>query len=104
MEEILKSVAEAEARAAETREAATDKAAEIIARAEARAAELAKSSEAECKAYREQALSAARRQAQENYLRAIEIRRGEAEKYADGLLKNTDAQVNTITRRICGDR
>ncbi len=104
MEEILKSVAEAEARAAEIREDATDKAAEIVARAEARATELAKSSEADSKAYREQALAAARRQAQEDYLRALEVRRGEAEKYADGLLKNTDAFVNTITRRICSGR
>lgn len=104
MEEILKSVAEAEAQAAEMKEIALKKAAEISATAEAHAAEIQKQSETECKQMREQALKAAQIQAQEDYLRALEVRRGEAEKYADGLLQNTESLVNNITRRICGDR
>ncbi len=104
MEEILKAVAEAEAQAAQIKEAALKRAAEISAAAEAHAAEIQKQSETECKLLREQALKAAQKQAQEDYLRALEVRRGEAETYANGLLKNTDSFVNTITRRICGDR
>jgi len=58
-EEIIKSITEAEARAAKIKESAFAQAAEIAAKAEERAFEIEKSSEEVCRAYRETQLKAA---------------------------------------------
>ena len=100
MQEILKSINEAEEKAAEIKAAAQQKAAEIAGNAEERSAEIAKLSEAECKAYREKALKQAEEEAQTAYDNAITVKRAEAAKYAADRLKTADGAVNTIVRRV----
>ncbi len=104
MEEILKSVAEAEAKAEEIKRRAAERAAEIFAQSEAEAENVRKQSEAECKALRERKLNEARRQAQEDYLKALEVRRGEAQRFADSVLENIEAAAQAVAGRISRDR
>ncbi len=100
MQEILKSINEAEEKAAEIKAAAQQKAAEIAANAEERSAEIAKLSEAECKAYREKAVKEAEDKAQKNYEDEFTVKRAAAAKYAADCLKSTDNIVSDIVRRI----
>lgn len=100
MQQILKSINEAEEKAAEIKAAAQQKAAEIAANAEERSAEIAKLSEAECKAYREKAIKEAEDTAQKNYDDEITVKRAEAAKYAADRLKTTDNIVSDIVRRV----
>ena len=100
MQEILKSINEAEEKAAEIKAAAQKKAAEIAGNAEERSAEIAKLSEAECKAYREKAIKDAEDKAQKNYDDEITAKRAAAAKYASDCLKSTDNIVSEIVRRI----
>lgn len=102
MEEILKSITEAEQKAAQIKEAAGVRAQEIIAEAEVRAGKMREYSETSLKAYRETELKKAAEKAQEDYDGEIKKERDKAVKYADGLLKNTDFYVNDIVRRISG--
>lgn len=102
MEEIIKSITEAEARAAEIKAHAIAKAAEIAEQAEARAAEMDRLAEAECKEMRERLIEAARIEAQARYEREIVAKRDEAQKYAQKCLGDTDRHVNDIVRRITG--
>ncbi|MDE6676700.1 MAG: hypothetical protein K2K12_03185 [Clostridia bacterium] len=100
MQEILKSINEAEQKAAEIKTAAQQKAAEIADNAEQRSREIAKLSETECKAYREKALKEAEEAAQKHYDDEITAKRAEAAKYAAKCLASTDDIVNEIVRRI----
>lgn len=99
-EDIIKSITEAEAQAAELKAEALKKAAEIAVRAEARASELEKTSEEVCKAYRETQLKAAEADAEKEYFRTLVERRAEAEKYASRLLEQTELPVSGIVGRI----
>lgn len=100
MQDILKSINEAERKAAEIKEDALKKAAEIAQNAEERSAEISKLSEAECKAYREKAIKDAEAEAQKNYDGEITVKRAEAAKYAADRLKTTDNIVSDIVRRV----
>lgn len=100
MHEILKSINEAECKAAEIKAAALEKAAAIAGGAEERSAEIAKLCEAECKAYREKTVREAEQAAQKRYENEITVKRAEASGYAAERLKNTDGIVNEIVRRI----
>ena len=73
-EEIIKSITEAEARAAKIKESAFAQAAEIAAKAEERAFEIEKSSEEVCRAYRETQLKAAEAQNSKSNLTNIRKR------------------------------
>ena len=94
MNEIIKSITEAEEKAAGIKAEALKKAAEIAAAAEIRADEIEKKCETDCKLYRENALKKA------NYDKALTDKRAEAKEYADAVLKKTDGVVNDIVRRI----
>lgn len=101
-EEIIKSITEAEARAAKIKESAFAQVAEIAAKAEERAFEIEKSSEEVCRAYRETQLKAAEADAEKAYLSALAQKREEAKQYADRLLENTELPVSRIVGRITG--
>lgn len=103
-EEIIKSITEAETRAAKIKESAFAQAAEIAAKAEARAFEIESSSEEVCRAYRETQLKAAEADAEKAYLSALAQKREEARGYADRLLENIELPVSKIVGRITGDR
>ena len=100
MNEIIKSITDAEAQAAEIKAAALQKAAEITAAAEVRADEIARKCETDCKLYRENQLKKAERDAEANYEKALSDKRDEAKAYADSVIKQTDGAVNDIVRRI----
>lgn len=100
MQEIIRDINEAEARAAALKEEAYKKATLIAEQAEERCAEIAKLCEAECKAYREKALKEAEIGAQKEYEHAITVKRAEAAKYCADKLITTDKVVNEIVRRI----
>lgn len=100
MQQIIKSITEAEARAAEIRADALERAAAIATAAEERCAEIAKLCEAECKAYREKTLKSAEEDAQKEYERQITVKRAEAAKYCADKLKDTDRAVNDVIRRV----
>lgn len=104
MEEIVKSVREAESQAAKTRAEALARAAGIAAEAEERAEKLLSDCEYENTRDREAALSEAEKKAEEEYSNRLFLVRKEAEAYADEILKDTTTCVNRIVRRICGDR
>ncbi len=100
MNEIIKSITEAEEKAAEIKAGALQKSAEIAAAAEVRAEEIARKCETDCKLFRENQLKKAERDAQANYDKALADKRAEAKAYADALIKKTDGAVNEIVRRI----
>lgn len=102
MEEIIKSITEAEQKAAEIKSEAALRAQKIIADAEKQAEEKRKYSQTELKAYRENGIKAATEAAQKAYDEQIERQSLNAKKYAAGLLKDTDFYVNDIVRRISG--
>ena len=97
MEEIIKSITEAEAQAEVLKAQALARAAEL---AEERAAEIEKKSAKECKEFRENALKTAQAQAQQAYDRAIEEKRGEAKTYVEQHLERCNLQVQEIVRRV----
>ncbi len=103
MEDIVKSVREAEAQAAKLRADAVSRAAVITAEADERAASLLASAEKEDAQFFETAVFQTEREAEEEYCKEISARRKEAEDYADKLLKDTKPLVNRILRRVCGD-
>ncbi|MGN0818703.1 MAG: hypothetical protein ACI4L9_07015 [Candidatus Coproplasma sp.] len=102
MEEIIKSITEAEARAAEIKAQALLRAAGIAEGAEARAAEIEKVTAEECKKLREDALKKAQEDAQEKYDSAIAEKRAEAKDYVAERLEHCDLQVKEIVRRVTG--
>lgn len=102
MEDIIKEITEAEQRASEIKAQAYAEAAEIAARAEVRSREILKASEAELKIFREEQIKTAEESAQKVYLLSVSENAAEAREYADGIIGNTERQVNQIIGRICG--
>lgn len=102
MEEIIKSITEAEAQAEERKAQALSHAEKIAAQAEERAAEIEKKSAEECKIFRENALKNAQAEAQEKYDRALDEKRVEAKAYVAEHLKGCNLQVQEIVRRVSG--
>ena len=100
MQEIINSINEAEAKAAEIKAQARKKAAEIAENAEERSAEISKLSETELKAYREKSVKEAEAEAQKRYDSEIAIKRAEAAQYAAERLNNADKFIGDIVRRI----
>ncbi len=102
MEDILKSVTDAEAEAAAIRADAEARANEIILGAEEQAAEIARKCEAEMKLLREERLRAAQLGAQKDYERALADESARQKKYADGLIGKCDGEARKIVGRITG--
>lgn len=102
MEEIIKSITEAEAQAEERKAQALSRAEKIAGQAEEQAAEIEKKSAEACKAFRENALKSAQMKAQENYDRALDEKRVEAKAYVEEHLKGCTLQVQEIVRRVSG--
>lgn len=100
MNEIIKSITEAEGQAAEIKDKALSRAAEIAAQAEERASEIDKLSAAECRQLREKILKEAVEGAQADYDKEISENRAKAAKYAEKRLKAADRHVHDIVRRI----
>ncbi len=100
MEVVLKSIKEAEKRAAEIKTAAQNECAEISAAAEKRAAEILKASEERLKLFKEQSLLKAVKNAQNDYDNKIKEAEADAKAYADGVIKITGKEVNDIVGRI----
>ena len=102
MEEIIKSITEAEAEAAKIKANAQERAAQIIAAAQEDAAQIAKKSETECRLLRETGIRNAEKTAQANYEKTIAESTASAIKYADGVIKTVDGQISEIVGRIVG--
>jgi len=100
MEVILKSIKEAESKAAEIKAAAQEECAAISAEAEKRAAEILKTSEERLKLFKEASLVKAAEKAQSDYENEIKRAAAEAKIYADGVIKKTDKEVGEIVGRI----
>lgn len=100
MQDIINSINEAEVKASEIKAQAQAKCAEIVQKAETVADEIAKRCETDCKLYREAEIRKAEKKAEEDYRKALSAKRAEAGAYADNIIKNTDAEVNEIVRRI----
>ncbi len=100
MEEVLKSVTEAEAVAAQKRAAATAQADELLASSQTRANEKLKKSEEDLKRYRESALKEAEAACAQEAKQTLFLKQDEANKAADALLKDTSGIVSQIVRRI----
>lgn len=100
MEEIIKSIIEAEAQAEEIKAQALSHAAEIAENAEVRAAEIEKASAEECKKFRENALKNAQVEAQANYDAAIARAQAKAKEFVAERLEHCELQINEIVRRI----
>lgn len=105
MEEVLKSVKEAEAAAAERKAQAEAEAEKLLAASRARANEIFKLSEQELKSYRESALNEAETRIGNEAKRTLEENAAKDAKAADALLKDTSGEVSRIVRRVTdGDR
>ncbi len=102
MDEIIKSITEAEEKAAEIKLQAEEKAAEIITAAEKKAAESDKKSENDCRLLREMRIKEANEKADKQYAEAIAAERVKAKKFADGVIKYTDNYVAEIVGRLSG--
>lgn len=100
MEEIIKSIIEAEAQAAEIKEQALSRAAEIAENAEVRAAEIEKVSAEESKKYRENALKKAQADAQARYDAAIGEAQVKAKQFVEERLEHCERQIKEIVRRV----
>lgn len=100
MDEIIKSITETEAKAAEMKAEALQKAERIVAEAEARADEIARKCDTDCKLFRENQLKKAEKDAAEYYKKALSDKRTAAKLYADSLINKTDGAVKEIVRRI----
>lgn len=100
MEDIIKSVTDAEANARQIVEKAAERSASITENAAARAEEISKACDSECKLYRETAIKKAEKDGNIAYGEALSAKRAQSAEYADGVLKNTDATVSEIVRRI----
>lgn len=102
MEDIIKSITEAESQAAEIKAQAAERAAEIIAEASKRAADITARCETECKIMREVQINQAAADAQTAYDKALSESSAKAKKYADDVLKNSDGVINDIVGRVLG--
>lgn len=100
MEDIIKSVNEAERQAEEIKLSAEQKAAQILADAERRASEILKAGEEKLKIYREEQLKAAQAAADKDYNKAIADNSAKAEEYANSLIEKTKIQVSEVVGRV----
>lgn len=100
MEEILKSITEAEEKAREIISDAEEKALKIEQKAESEAAEILKTCAADCKVYRENAIKKAEKDGQISYGEALSHKRAEVSAYAEEVLKDSGSTVAEIVRRI----
>ena len=99
-EEMIKSITEAEAQAAEIKRLAEEKAARISEEATVSASRTEKSSDDVCKAYRETQMKSARTEAETRYGAAIAAAEKQAREYCAAVLKNSDDSVSEIVGRI----
>ena len=100
MEEVLKSVKEAEAQAESIKAEAEAEAESLIASSRARADELQKKTEEELKLFRETTLKEAELRVQKEAEQLLSAHESQEEKAADALLKDTSATVSQIVRRV----
>ena len=100
MEDILKSVNEAERQADEIKSGAEEKAAQILADAEKQASEILKEGEEKLKIYREEQLKSAHDTAEKEYKKAIADNAEKAEEYANSLMERTKIQVSEVVGRV----
>ena len=100
MEEIIKSITQAEQTADGIKAEALAKSAEIASAAETEVGNIAQKCEEQCKLYREREIAAAHAEADKLYTNSLEAKRAEAEAYANSVIKNTDKAVTEIVRRI----
>ncbi len=104
MEELVREVKEAEAKATAVREAATKRALEIAAEAEERERALLAEGERKNALHAEQEIARAERESQAEYEAAMETSRRAATDYADALIKDTKTLVSAIVGRVLRDR
>lgn len=100
MEDIIKSVNEAETQAEEIKSGAEQQAAQILADAEKKAAAILKQSEEKLKLYREEQLRAAQTNAEDEYKDALQASAQKAEEYANSLIRSTEIQVSEVVGRV----
>ena len=100
MEEVLKSVKEAEGLAATIKAEAEAEAEKLIASSRARAAEIRKQSEEEIKLFRDTTLKEAELRVQKEAERILSENESKEVKAADALLKDTTTAVSQIIRRV----
>ena len=100
MEDIIKSVNDAETKAEEIKLGAEQKAAQILAEAEKKAAEFLKHSEEKLKIYREEQLISAQANAEEEYKKTLKASAKKAEEYANSLIEKTDIRVSEVVGRV----
>lgn len=100
MEDIIKSVKDAEEKARGIVEKAEEKSASITENAAVKAEEILKACDDECKLYRETAIKKAEKDGNIAYGEALSAKRAKTAEYADGVLKNIGGTVTEIVRRI----
>ncbi|MDE5943895.1 MAG: hypothetical protein K2H30_06800 [Clostridia bacterium] len=100
MEEIIKSITQAEEKAEQIKAEALSDSAKIAEAAETEIVKIAEKCEEECKLYREKEIAAAYAEAEKLYSEALDKKRAEAVAYADSVIKHTDKAVADIVRRI----
>lgn len=99
-EEILQSILSAEAQANAEKARAMEKAEEILAEAEATAQKIEQKSLNDCKTLLETAQASAKSAAQAQFAETLVVKTQEAKEYCADALKNSDALVSEIVRRI----
>ena len=99
-EEILQSILSAEAQANEEKTLAIQKAESILAEAETSAQKIEAQSLNDCKAFLEAEQASAKDVAQKKFEETIVAKTKEAKEYCATALKNSDALVSEIVRRI----
>lgn len=102
MEDIIKVITEAEERAAEIKAQAALRAAEILENASKRAEEILRESETKCKILREVSVRQAEEDAENAYNDALKKSAADAKKYADGVIKAAEGEINVIVGRVAG--
>lgn len=100
MEDIIKSVNEAENNAEEIKLSAEQKAAQILADAEKRASEILKENEEKLKIYREEQIKLAQTASEEQYKKSVGENSKKAEEYANSLMQKTAIQVSEVVGRV----
>ena len=104
-EEMIKTITDAEEKAAQCKREAEEKAAKLLSETEAQISRTEKALEETLRAYKESQIKAAKTKAQERFEGALKQTREEAKAYSANVLKNADEQVNAIVgRQISGDR
>lgn len=98
--EIIKSITEAEAQAAELKQQAMEKAAQILADAEARAYKQEQLSAEENKSYRDSEIKAATAEAEAEYRQTLSAKEKEAKEYCAQVLASSETAVNSIVGRV----